>query len=108
MTPEQFSQEFNKLKEIILEGYFTKGGEISRIEKLFEAGLSEQQIQVVRALLDEGLKDALYTVLLGLDGCACIGERQVDYKVTGESGEVVAGDGVVEEYAWEHFHASDT
>ncbi|WP_394230036.1 hypothetical protein [Shewanella colwelliana] len=106
MTPEDFAKEFRMLKDDLVKGYFTKGGEISRIQILKDAGLSDKQIEVVGSVFSDGLIDALYTVLLGLDGCATIGSEQNDYVLKDEDGNLVAGSGELESYAWEEFHGS--
>jgi hypothetical protein len=38
------------------------------------------------------LTDALYTILLDLDGCALIGKHQIDYKLQDESGRELTGE----------------
>jgi hypothetical protein len=106
MTPEEFVQEFRELKEYIENGYFSQGSEISRIERLVEAGFSQNQIQLVNAIVSEALTDALYTVLLGLDGCASIGHNQVLYNLQDEEGNQITGE--IESYAWEQFQNKNT
>lgn len=106
MTLGEFAKEFKTLKDDLSTNYFTAGGEISRLEKLQSAGLSSVQVDLVREIFEAGLTDALYTVLLGLDGCASIGSEQNDYSVRDEEGNLVAGEGKVESYAWEEFHGS--
>jgi hypothetical protein len=53
--------------------------------------------------LDAVLRDAFYTVLLGLDGEAQIGGHQETYEITDENGNILTG-GEIESYAWEYFH----
>ncbi|MEJ7805922.1 MAG: hypothetical protein WKG03_08395 [Telluria sp.] len=48
----------------------------------------------------------MYTLLLGLDGAASIGESQHSYKVFDESGALICGDGLVEIEAYSQFHYS--
>ncbi|MCS0082917.1 hypothetical protein NDJ28_10740 [Vibrio alginolyticus] len=49
--------------------------------------------------MDDSLTDALYTILLGLDGCASIGRHQIGYKLQDELGRELTGD--LEELAYE-------
>lgn len=107
MTPEEFAKEFRMLKDDLVEGYFTKGGEISRLDTLAKSDMSSEQIEIVREVFESGLTDALYTVLLGLDGCATIGAKQIDYVLKDEDGNLVAGSGELESYAWEEFHGNN-
>ena len=106
MTPEEFVQEFRELKEYIQNGYFSHGTKISRIERLVEAGLNPKQIELVKAIVSEALTDSLYTVLLGLDGCASIGHNQVLYNLQDEEGNQITGE--IESYAWEQFQNKNT
>ena len=50
-------------------------------EAMLPSGFTQQQIDIVRNVFDEGLTDALYTVLLGLDGAASIGSVQNNYVI---------------------------
>ncbi|WP_346839368.1 hypothetical protein [Microbulbifer sp. SAOS-129_SWC] len=107
MTNEEFINEFKILKHQLIESYFSSDTDISRIKGLKDAGLSEEQIVLVRNLAGEILTDALYTILLGLDGCASIGEKQTEFKIEDEDGNILAG-GDLESLAWETFHGSNT
>ena len=106
MTPEEFVQEFQELKEYIQKDYFSPDSEISRIDTLIEAGLNQKQIQLVETIVSEALTDTLYTVLLGLDGCASIGHNQILYDLKDEEGNQISGD--IEGYAWEQFQNKNT
>jgi len=104
MTPEDFAKEFKLLKELLLSGYFDSNSEISKIGALKDAGLDKKQIDIVQSSVDGALTDALYTVLLGLDGCSSIGEKQESYLIKDESGNAITGSGELEAAAWEQFH----
>ena len=108
MTPEDFANEFKILKSQLVDDYFSTDSEISRVGNLNEAGLSENQISIVRTLVDEALTDALYTVLLGLDGCASIGNVQHSYVLRDEEERLLSGGGDLEASAWEVFHGEST
>ena len=106
MKPEEFVQEFKELKEYIQKGYFSKGSDISRIDRLINAHFDQDQIELTKEIVSEALTDALYTVLLGLDGCASIGHNQVLYKLQDEEGNIITGE--IEGYAWEQFQNQNT
>jgi hypothetical protein len=66
--------------------------------------LSPAQAAGLHRALDLALADTMYTLLLGLDGCAAIGGRQETYALFAETGERLSGDGELEAAAWEVFH----
>lgn len=105
ITPEAFVQEFKDLKEHLLAGYFSPGSGISRIAPLQQAGLTEAQIAVAREVVSGALTDALYTVLLGLEGSASIHQHQILYKLFDEQSNELTGH--IESIAWEKFHGED-
>jgi len=106
MTPKDLVREFTLLKTDLTSNYFSKESEISRLTELKQSGFTQQQIDIVRNVFDEGLTDALYTVLLGLDGAASIGSVQNNYVIKDEEGNLLTGNGELETYAWEEFHGS--
>ena len=106
MTPEEFVAEFKSLKDEIENGYFSNTSDISRIESLKSSGLTDGQIQSVKNIVSEALTDALYTILLGLDGSASIGNEQMMYQLSDEDGNEISGE--IESYAWEIFHGENT
>ena len=106
MTPEEFVQEFKELKLYIQEEYFSESGDISRLKSLRNAGLNFEQIQLVKSIVADALTDSLYTVLLGLDGCASISRHQEMYKLIDEQGRELTGN--IESIAWGHFHGQST
>ena len=50
----------------------------------------------------EALTDALYTILLGLEGSVSIGQYQIMYKLFDEALNELTGN--IESIAWEKFH----
>ncbi|MBC3872916.1 hypothetical protein [Undibacterium flavidum] len=106
ITPEGFVQEFKDLKNYLVSNYFSGDSKISRIDKLQNAGLSEEQIEITKRIVNEALTDALYTVLLGLDGCASIGRHQINYKLFDEKSNELTGE--LESIAWEKLHGENT
>ena len=91
ITQEEFVQEFKGLKDELLKDYFSKGGDISRVGSLSAAGINSDQIEIIKTVVDDALTDALYTVLLALDGCASIHQHQIEYKVQDETGNELTG-----------------
>jgi hypothetical protein len=106
ITPEEFVQEFVDLKDHLVSNYFSSDSDISRVAKLENAGLSEDQIDLTKGIVDEALTDALYTVLLGLEGSASISQRQIMYKLFDEESNELTGE--IESIAWEKFHGQNT
>ena len=106
ISPDEFVQEFKDLKDELVSDYFSDDSEISRVEKLKSAGLSKDQIKVTKCIVDEVLTDVLYTVLLGLEGCASISQYQIMYKLLDEASNELTGE--IESIAWEKFYGGNT
>jgi hypothetical protein len=105
MTPEEFVTCVAREKEELLTTYFDpeSGSAVAaQIEALMLCG---EQTEALRLILDSALTDALYTLLLGLDGAASIGGVQSDYDLRAEDGTPLTG-GVLEAVAWERFHGT--
>ncbi len=64
-------------------------------------GLSAEHLEGVRGVLDLALRDTMYSLLLGLDGAASIGDSQEQFTIAGEDGVVIED---IESEAWEFFH----
>lgn len=102
MNDREFTEEFFKLKETLVKDYCS-GEEATAVSKLVESmELNSIQKDTMKQVLDLALTDALYTVLLGLEGAASIGEKQESYKLISEDGEELTGKDI-EEHAWEIF-----
>lgn len=106
ITPEEFVQEFKDLKDELVGKYFSCNSQISRVQQLENAGLSEEQIKLTKCVVNEALTDALYTVLLGLEGSASISKHQIMYKLLDEKSNELTGE--IESIAWEKFHGNNT
>lgn len=70
-------------------------------ERLSALHLSELQTLQFPKFLDAILTDVMYTLLLGLDGCASIGGDQKLYSIRDENGTLISG---IEAAAYEEFH----
>ncbi|OZG74491.1 hypothetical protein BTA51_05670 [Hahella sp. CCB-MM4] len=106
ISPEEFVQEFKDLKDYLVSSYFSNESSISRRKKLSAAGLDEKQLELVKCIVDEALTDALYSVLLGLEGTAAISQHHIMYKLFDETSNELTGQ--LESLAWEQFHGQST
>ena len=66
--------------------------------------LSPEQERQLREMLDVFATDAMYTLLLGLDGSTALGGDQRHYTLLDEEGSVIAGEGDLEAAAHAWFH----
>ena len=106
VTPEEFVNEFWLLKQSYLNSIQTSGKATSHAALLLQKlNLSVKQQATATELLDAVVTDVLYTVLLGLDGEAQIGNKQVLYTILDEQGNKICGDamGEVETIAYQRF-----
>ncbi len=106
ISSEEFVNEFSELKRQLVEGYFSNDSEISRLNTLEDAGIDAKQLDVIKGVVDESLTDALYTILLGLEGSAAIGKHQICYKLQDELGTELTGE--FEELAFEALQEKHT
>lgn len=100
MTSEEFVDCFVKEKKNLLRLWLHQSEVASKIAQL---GLPAAKMPLLSDILDQALTDAFYTVLLGLDGAASIGDRQEMYELRDSKGNVLTG-GDIEGHAWERFH----
>lgn len=101
MTAKEFVELFYTEKNDMIKQYFdnpqaTKVG--LEIESL---GLTTEQMRNIKNIINTVLTDAMYTILLGLDGEATIGKIQEAYELFDESGWNLTGRGEIEKYAYE-------
>ena len=102
MTPKNFVDGFYKEKQSLLKAYFDNE-EYTEVGNLIKTlDLKDDKEKTLRKVLDSALTDALYTVLLGLDGAASIGDKQETYKLFDEDGNELTG-GEIEMHAWKYF-----
>ncbi|QHW01044.1 hypothetical protein [Spirosoma endbachense] len=109
MPEEDFVKGFYELKTDLLKRYFSPSQDEyfgSPIAKMIESlDVDSSETSTLYKILDGALTDALYTVLLGLDGEASIGDNnQQMYKLFNEAGNELTNSGEIESYAWEYFH----
>ena len=103
MTSEDFVRCFYLHYKHLINAYFDPNSELYVSGQIQELLLEKGQKEKLKEILSGALTDAFYSVLLGLDGSAQIGGRQVSYKLQDEEGNELAG-GEIEGFAWEYFH----
>lgn len=109
MPEKDFVKSFYELKTDLLKSYFNLSqnsyGGPSPIAKMIESlGIDSSETSTLYKILDGALTDALYTILLGLDGEASIGENdQQVYKLFDGEGNELTDSGEITGYAWEYF-----
>jgi hypothetical protein len=81
-----------------------RSGESLAACQLQELGLSKEKERKLWVALDNTLTDVFYTLLLGLDGCAQIGEEQQTFQIRDEAGNLISQGGDLEAEAYEQFH----
>ena len=101
MSPEQFVNGFRKLKDELVTGYIEAPNLYAGGAKVTEMGLVPGQTELLREVLNLALTDALYSVLLALDGCASLGGEQHLYEIRDQDGNRI--DGELEGLAYEAF-----
>ena len=104
MNAEEFVQQFVILKESLIQEYFDTTSDTEVFDKIDKLDLDFEKEKILQEILDDVLTDALYTILLGLDGEAQIGDSQETYDLSDENGNKLTGSGEIEAYAWENFH----
>ena len=102
MTPKQFAEGFYLEKEKLIDLYFSSNKQTAVSELIKSPNLDPKSKLVLKKVVDGALTDAFYTILLGLDGEAQIGNRQETYSLKDEEGNELSG-GEIEVYAWEYF-----
>jgi hypothetical protein len=104
MKPEEFVKLVAGEKHALLTSYLANPPETSVGKRIERLHLNAAQMDEMVKIADEILTDAYYTLILGLDGCAQIGGKQIDYQIADEEGNVLTKGGDLEGYAWEYFH----
>ncbi|MEW8286416.1 MAG: hypothetical protein AB2697_10540 [Candidatus Thiodiazotropha endolucinida] len=102
MNDREFVEEFYILKKSLMDDYFSNKKDPARAALVAKVADNKEQEETVHKIIDLVLTDALYTILLGIDGCATIGEEQQLYKLFDEEGNEMTNNNI-ESYAWEIF-----
>lgn len=102
MDADAFVAKWYAEKEQLLAAAWAPGTESAA--RIAAMALSPTQAQQLRDMLDVFATDAMYTLLLGLDGSAALGGDQRHYTVLDEDGSVIAEEGDLEAAAYAWFH----
>jgi hypothetical protein len=89
MTPAEFVGNWRRQKEKLLGAFMEEDSETLVAQKIRSLGLSSEQTAALREVLDGALTDTMYSLLLGLDGAASIGDDQQRYKIFAEDGSLM-------------------
>ena len=106
MTTEEFVKNFYLEKQNILHSAFENESEHKTLvsTKIEELNLDEIQTEKLKSIISNLLTDTFYTLLLGLDGSASIGNSQESFKIYDEEDHLISEGGDLEGYAYEYFH----
>ncbi|WMD19134.1 hypothetical protein RAS12_21245 [Achromobacter seleniivolatilans] len=101
MDGKEFVANWSALKAELLAAFMAPDAASAVAAQIREMGLSAEQTVQLRNVLNTVVRDTMYTLLLGLDGEASIGNSQQQFAISDEDGNVIQG---IEEAAWECFH----
>ncbi|MGE8552568.1 MAG: hypothetical protein ACN6OB_01380 [Chryseobacterium jejuense] len=106
MTTEEFVKNFYLEKQDILHSAFENRSDYKTLvsTKIEELNLNETQTEQLKDIISALLTDTFYTILLGLDGSASIGDSQESFKIYDEKEQLISEGGDLEGYAYEYFH----
>ena len=105
MNAEEFVKNFLFEKENILKSYFDNNNYRNDVsEKISDLNLSKENQLKLKEIISSVLKDSFYSILLGLDGSASIGETQQIFKIYDENDNLISDSGGLEEFAYKYFH----
>ncbi|MGL5234671.1 MAG: hypothetical protein ACRC8Z_07950 [Empedobacter falsenii] len=103
MTADEFAKGFYLERQSLIDTYFNADSKTDVSELIQSLNLDDKGTERLRQILNGSLRDAFYTVLLGLDGEASIGDKQTLYKILDEENNELTG-GEIEASAYEYFH----
>lgn len=102
MDADAFVANWYAEKEQLLAAAWTPGTACAA--RIASMALSPEQERQLREMLDVFATDAMYTLLLGLDGSTALGGDQRPYTLLDDDGSVIAGEGDLEAAAYAWFH----
>lgn len=103
MTAEEFVKGFYLERQSLIDMYLKAECKTDVCELIQALDLDEKGTERLRQILNGSLRDVLYKILVGLDGEACIGGRQLPYKLFDHENNELTG-GEIEGYAYGYFH----
>ncbi|MGE6396084.1 hypothetical protein [Chryseobacterium scophthalmum] len=106
MTPEELVKNFYLEKQNIFNSSFDTQSEHRTLvsTKIEELNLNDIETEKFKKIISYLLNDTFYTILLGLDGSASIGDSQESLKIYDEEDNLISEGGDLEGYAYEYFH----
>jgi hypothetical protein len=104
MNAKEFVELFYVEKNNMLKLYFGSPKDTEVGLKIDNLGLTTEQMEKMKSIIDAVLTDSMYTILLGLDGEASIGNVQQTYKLYDENGCEISNCGEIEQHAYEYFN----
>ena len=108
MNAQQFVANFKADKDMAMKLYFD--GEPSEVSERIKAlGLPPDKLTEIEGIVDVVLTDTYYSILMGLEGSASIGEDQQGYTIIDEGGTVItdSAHGDLGGYAWDAFQLDE-
>lgn len=106
ISSEKFAKTLYLEKENFIKEYLSEESE-TEVRRLIESlNLSTDKTMIMEKVLDQTITDVLYTLLLGLSGCASIGGVQQSYELKDEKGNQMISD-ETEGFAYKYFIESD-
>ncbi|SMB98927.1 elongation factor Tu domain protein [Hymenobacter roseosalivarius DSM 11622] len=103
MTADEFAKAFYIERQSIIDTYFNADSKTDVSLLIQQLNLDDKGKERLRQILNSALRDAFYEILLGLDGEASIGGKQLMYKLFDEDNNELTG-GEIEGFAYEYFH----
>ena len=103
MTAKEFVKLFYEEKNYSLKLYFDNLEDSEVGVEIKSLNLEQEQMEKMKTIVDKVMIDTMYTILLGLDGSASIGDVQQEYEIYDENGCKLTNCGEIEEYAYEYF-----
>lgn len=93
-------------KTTILNDVFSGHSKTYVAAKIEELGLNNESKEILKEAISQLLTDSFYTILLGLDGSASIGDNQETYIVIDEDVNTISECGELEIAAYKYFYES--
>lgn len=103
MTADEFVKGFYLERQSLIDTYFNVDNKTEVSALIQSLNLDDKGTERLRQILNGSLRDTLYTILLGLDGEASIGDKQILYKLFDEENNELTG-GEIEVSAYDYFH----
>ena len=111
MIPEQFVKACYIEKQNFLKEYLSENSKTDVAQLINALNLNDQQTEIMKKVLDGSFTDIFYTILLGLDGCAAIGDMvQQQFTILDKNNNQVCGEqqlGEIQAFAYKYFHESN-